>query len=139
MIVPAEPSEHHQEAILAPLLVYNESQVGRTLHEPVAILLQGDAHSEVVGGLWGKIYYEWLFVELLFVPENLRGARLGSQMIAKAEDMARQKNCVGVWLDTFSFQAPEFYRKLGYDVFGSLDNYPTGRTRFFLQKRFTHS
>lgn len=52
-----------------------------------------------------------------------------------AEAIAHDKGCVGVWLDTFSFQAPDFYQKLGYSVFGELKDYPPGYSRFFLQKR----
>jgi ribosomal protein S18 acetylase RimI-like enzyme len=55
--------------------------------------------------------------------------------MAMAEDLARERGCVGVWLDTFDFQAPEFYRKHGYEQFGRLDDYPPGHQRLFFQKR----
>ncbi len=51
-----------------------------------------------------------------------------------AETLAREKNCVGIWLDTFDFQAPEFYRQLGFSEFGQVNDYPPGHRRFFFQK-----
>ncbi|WP_247749109.1 GNAT family N-acetyltransferase [Rhizobium sp. L245/93] len=55
-------------------------------------------------------------------------------MLQQAEGWARERGCVGVWLDTFSFQAPGFYEKQGYTVFGVLDHYPGEMQRFFLRK-----
>ena len=52
-----------------------------------------------------------------------------------AENFARERDCIGVWLDTFDFQAPAFYRKLGYQAFGQLNDYPPGHQRLFFQKR----
>jgi ribosomal protein S18 acetylase RimI-like enzyme len=51
-----------------------------------------------------------------------------------AEEVAQKKHCIGIWLETFSFQAPGFYRKLGYSEFGRLADYPPGHTRFYYQK-----
>ena len=74
-----------------------------------------------------------MFIDFLFVPENLRGAGHGRTLMQKAEEIARLRGCTGIWLDTFTFQARGFYEKLGYAVFGQLDNYPRGEVRFFLQ------
>jgi GNAT superfamily N-acetyltransferase len=102
--------------------------------EPVAILLR-DAEDRPVGGLWGRSGYDWMFVEYLAVPEALRGQRLGSALIAEAERIARARGCCGIWLDTFAFQARGFYEKLGFTVFGTLEDHPRGSRRFFLSKR----
>ena len=51
-----------------------------------------------------------------------------------AEEVARERGCAGIWLDTFSFQARGFYEKLGYTVFGRIDDYPPGQSRFWLRK-----
>jgi RimJ/RimL family protein N-acetyltransferase len=53
----------------------------------------------------------------------------------RAEDIARAHGCIGLWLDTYEFQARGFYEKLGFTLFGTLDDHPVGRKRFFLQKR----
>jgi len=137
--IPAEPSEADREAIMTPLIAYNEALAGPAKYEPLAILLRDSATGGSMGGLWGQIYFEWLFVELLFVADGARRGGIGSGLLARAEDIARSKGCVGVWLDTFSFQAPEFYRKHGYEVFGTLEDYPTGRQRFYLRKTLAPS
>jgi len=60
---------------------------------------------------------------------------MGSQLMRMAEDLAREKECVGIWLDTFSFQAPAFYQKMGYSELGQIVDYPPGHRRHFFQKR----
>jgi GNAT superfamily N-acetyltransferase len=129
-----QPPEADREAILKPLLAYNERNGGSPRYEPFAIKLCDEATGACLGGLWGQIYYDWLFVELLFIPEEERGKGIGASLIARAESIARGKGCVGVWLDTFSFQAPGFYPKLGYEVFAILDDYPKGGRRTFFRK-----
>jgi GNAT superfamily N-acetyltransferase len=132
--IPPEPSDADREAVLRPLLAYNQASGGASKYEPVAIMLRDTISGDSLGGLWGKLYYDWLFVELLFVPEHLRDADYGSSLLSRAEDLARHKGCVGIWLDTHSFQAPAFYLKQGYETFGVLDDYPRGAKRFFFRK-----
>jgi GNAT superfamily N-acetyltransferase len=132
--IPPEPSDADREAVLRPLLAYNQANGGASKYEPVAIMLRDTTSGDSLGGLWGKLYYNWLFVELLFVPDHLRGADFGTHLLARAEELARQKNCVGIWLDTHRFQAPAFYLKQGYETFGTLDDYPKGGKRFFFRK-----
>jgi GNAT superfamily N-acetyltransferase len=85
--------------------------------------------------LIGSLYGDWLFIALLWVHAELRRRRVGSGLIAEAENRAREFGCHFAWVDTFSFQAPEFYRKLGYVEFARLDDYPPGHCRIFLRKR----
>ena len=95
-----------------------------------------ESDRQAVGGLWGKTVYDWLFVEWLAVPDEHRGKGLGTALIQEAEGIARANDCVGIWLDTFEFQARGFYEKLGFEVFGVLEDHPVGQCRFFLRKRF---
>ena len=62
---------------------------------------------------------------------------IASARLERAEEVAREHGCVGIWLDTFTFQAPGFYQKLGYTVFGEISNYPPGSSRFFLHKHLS--
>jgi GNAT superfamily N-acetyltransferase len=93
-----------------------------------------DGNRTCVGGLWGRLHYDWLFIEMLLVPEQLRGEGSGSRLLVKAEEFARERGCVGVWLDTHGFQAPHFYLKQGYERFGSLADHPRGFDRIFFRK-----
>ncbi len=128
------PSEADREAILAPLRAYNISHAGDPRIRPVALVLTDEA-GEKVGGLWGRCSYDWMFVELLSVPEGHRGGNHGRALMAQAEAIARDHGCVGMWLDTFEFQARGFYEKLGFELFGTLEDHPVGRRRFFLRMR----
>lgn len=130
-----DPDEADISAIRDPLIAYNKAAAGRpTGYQPMVLHVLDEA-GRPVGGLLGFALFDWLFVELLFVPEAARGQGMGSQLIARAEAFAREQGLAGVWLDTFSFQAPGFYEKLGYAVFGSIDDHPRGGSRFFLLKR----
>lgn len=135
----ANPTEEERLAILAPLVDYNAQQAGDGLSEKLALLVRDEVTGEILGGLHARVLYRWLFVELLVVPEQTRGQGMGSTLMQRAEDLARERGCVGVWLDTFEFQAPDFYRQHGYTEFGHIDDYPPGHKRFFFQKRLTSS
>ena len=130
----AQPSEADREPILQRLLVYNEANGGPANYEAFAIRLSDTTTGADVGGIWARIYYAWLYVDLLYVPEAARGRDIGSRLLAKAEAFARRRGCTGVWLNTFSFQAPGFYRKRGYRAFGILSDYPRGGKLFFFRK-----
>lgn len=134
MEVSLDVTEQDREAILKPLRAYNLGHTGPLPFETVGILLRDPASNQVVGGLYAKISAGWMFIELLSVPEQLRTQGAGSRLMAAAEDLARQKGCGGIWLDTFSFQAPGFYRKLGFSEFGHIADYPKGHQRHFFQK-----
>jgi len=101
---------------------------------PLSVVLRDDAGS-IVGGLTGSTNWGWLHVDLLAVSEDVRGAGAGSALLAAAEDIARERGCGYSYLDTFSFQALGFYEKHDYEIFGVLDDFPTGAQRYFLRKK----
>jgi len=102
----------------------------------LAVLLSEPENEETLGGLWGWTSFSFLQIDLLYILKAMRGAGLGSRLIHMAEEEAMRRGCSGAWLDTFSFQARGFYEKLGYAVFGSIEDYPPGHSRFFLKKTF---
>lgn len=97
-----------------------------------ALLLHAE-HGGLAGGLCGVLAWQWLFVQALWVDDTWRGRGIGRGLLARAEAHAVAAGCHSVWLDTF--QARGFYRALGYQEFGALENYPEGQTRWFLCKR----
>lgn len=101
-------------------------------HERFAFLLY-DTANYLVGGVSGILYWDWVFIESLWVDDMLRGNGLGIELMKHAETHAVSRGCHAAWLDTF--QARAFYEKCGYEVFGALDNYPAGQQRWFLKKR----
>jgi GNAT superfamily N-acetyltransferase len=136
MVIPDRPDDADRTAILEALIAFNEKAGGRSGFQPLAILIRDPANGKTCGGLWGRTAYDWLFVELFVIPEEFRGRKLGSQVLKQAEDIARQRGCVGAWLDTYAFQAPGFYKKHGYEVFGMIENHPRGSHRNFFKKMF---
>ena len=127
------PDMSLRDAIVTPLVTFNVRQTGIDDFRPLALTIADDAGA-VVGGLWGRTMMGWLFVELLFVPEALRGQGIGTELLRRAEGEAVSRGCHHVWLDTFEFQARGFYERLGYRVFGELKDYPPGFSRYFMQK-----
>ncbi len=91
---------------------------------------QGD----LVGGLLGETFWCWLHVDDLWVNEAYRNAGIGSQLMACAEAEAIERGCLHVNIETHEFQAPDFYRKLGYSVWGILEDFPPGHQKIFLKK-----
>ena len=134
IVVVEEPGEDERATVLETLIRYNEMAGPPTELEPVAILLE-DADGAAVGGLYGRILYDWLFVELLAIPEELRGHGFGTALMAQAEAIARARGCIGIWLDTYTFQARPFYEKLGFAVFGIIEDFPKGEACQFMSKR----
>jgi GNAT superfamily N-acetyltransferase len=121
-------------AIVVPLIAFNRENGPPINRLDIALTLR-DERGNLEGGLWGRAAFDWLFVEYLAVPPHLRGNGAGTALMLQAERIAREHGCIGIWLDTFSFQARPFYEKLGYTLFGQLDDHPRGGTRYFMQKR----
>lgn len=122
--------------VLKGILAFNEAAVGPSGRRPLSVLVRDPETGAVRGGLTGRTDKKWLFIELFYLPEDLRGGGLGATLIARAEAEARARGCVGAWLDSYSFQAPEFYRKQGYTEFGHVPDNPPGHNRYFFRKVF---
>ncbi|MBS3850310.1 GNAT family N-acetyltransferase [Devosia sp. BSSL-BM10] len=135
IVVDTNPVAADYDIIADGLLAFNAAASGRprTAKTDFAVLLRDD-DGATVGGLWGAVFSDWLFIELLYVPDSLRGQDLGSQLMAKAEGHARAQDLTGIWLDTYSFQARPFYEKLGFAVVGEIVDMPPGSSRYFLSK-----
>jgi GNAT superfamily N-acetyltransferase len=134
IVVHDAPDQTHRDAVVQALMDFNDKAVGPSGFRPLCIMINDPETGAPVGGLWGKTAYDWCFVELFVIPEQFRGQDLGSKILAQAEDIARARGCVGLWLDTYWFQARGFYEKQGYEVFGRIDDYPHGGPRYFLKK-----
>lgn len=93
------------------------------------------ADGEVAGGLLGQFRTHWLHIDILVVRPDLRGTGAGRALMQQAEDAARERGSHGLWLDTFQFQAPDFYEHLGFTRFGTIENYHDGHSRYFYLKR----
>lgn len=130
-----KPAPAVAKALVDLLLRFNDAGSGRPYdHHMLVVSITDPTTKEITGGLWGSTSYDYLHIDMLFVPEQFRRQRLGTAIMKKAEEEAVRRGCRGSYLDTFSFQARGFYEKLGYAVFGALEDTPPGHSRFFMKK-----
>jgi GNAT superfamily N-acetyltransferase len=129
------PAEPVRSVVLNGLRAFNRQHAPAPGFEP--LVLGARANDRVVGGLVGETGWQWLYVDLLWVDETYRRKRIGRRLLEAGEAEARRRGCQHVYLDTFDFQARAFYERLGYVVFGVLDDYPPGHQRFFLRRDFS--
>jgi len=127
------PSPQDRKFIDERLGDYNASFLDDNRYDYFGLFVRGDADA-IRAGLIGNCYVDWLFINLLWVHSDLRRRGIGSGLIAEAERRAIAFGCHSAYVDTFSFQGPEFYPRFGYKVFGTLD-YPPDHKRIFLQKK----
>jgi ribosomal protein S18 acetylase RimI-like enzyme len=117
---------------------HNIAVTGNAPYYPVGFYVM-DTDGSVLGGLMGQIWARWLHVGTLWVDERVRGRGHASRLMETAERYAIEKGCTDSFLETFSFQARPFYEKLGYRVFGTLENYPEGHSYYYLTKHLDAS
>ncbi len=127
------PEPADQQVVNDGLRAFNVAVIGDPHEQPVSCFVR-DAGGRVVGGLLGRVKWRWLYVAKLWLPDALRGQGIGRRMMDEIECYAWAHDCLGVYLDTFEYQALPFYQKLGYDLYGTLDGYPPGYRQFYLRK-----
>jgi len=113
---------------------YNDSVTGQPDNAVLDVLITDPSTHEVVGGLVGRTSLGLFFINLVYVPEHLRGSGVGSAVLRQAEAEAKRRGCGRAVLFTITFQAPEFYRKHGYEVFGEVPCEPEGTSRIYMVK-----
>ncbi|HEY1722264.1 MAG TPA: GNAT family N-acetyltransferase [Magnetospirillaceae bacterium] len=133
------PDPADRDVILKGILAAGEAVAGPANPRPLVIPVRSADGTRVEGGLWGRTSWHWLIVELLFLPESRRGTGLGTKLMLLAEEEAVRRQCRGIWLDTFSFQARPFYEGLGFTCFGTIEAFMPGHDRFFMMKRLVQA
>jgi GNAT superfamily N-acetyltransferase len=133
-----------RNVVRSGLRAYNDSRSdvlrgyrerGETEEVPLDLYAYDDA-GELIGGIVAATWGSWLAIDLVWVREDQRGTGLGSDLLRRIEQRARdERGCIGVRLDTWGFQAKPFYEKQGYKVFGVLEDHPPGETEYQLFKR----
>lgn len=106
----------------------------KTPNEDISFLLKDDS-GKINGGITANMFWHHMHIESLWVDEILRGKGYGRALLERMEKLAYEKGCRFIYLDTFSFQAPEFYKQNGYEAFGVIEDHPKGFNQYFLHKR----
>jgi GNAT superfamily N-acetyltransferase len=123
-----------QETIREGLRRFNLEQTGTSDRRALAVLATHPDTGEVLGGLLGRTSLGLLFIDVFFLSEELRGRGVGSRILRAAEDEGRRRGCSAAMLVTISFQAPAFYERHGYRLFGAIDCQPPGTRRLFMTR-----
>lgn len=112
---------------------YNRSKREEAESVPLNLYVE-DEKGNLLAGLVAETFGNWLEIEYLFVKEELRGKGIGSRLLRRAENEAKNRNCRFAFVNTYQFQTPDFYQKYGYKEVFALKNYPYTGQRFYYQK-----
>lgn len=135
MLTLALTRDPQAEAVIGGgLAAYNAGRFRPADRTTLDVLVRDDNSGEPVGGLLGHTSYGLFFLELFYLPGELRGSGLGSRIIGLAEGEAQRRGCTAGFVYTVTFQAPGFYERHGYRRLGEIDCPPDGATRIFLTK-----
>ena len=116
------------------LRAFNEAAAG-PLGARRVVLAVRDETNRLIGGLTAEIFWNALYIDILWVDEDHRRRGYGAALLLRAEDAGRAESCDVAYLSTFDFQAPSFYDRYGYEVLGELQDVPPGsRSRWFSKK-----
>ena len=120
------------------LVEYNLRQVAKT--KPIEFIDINkkimDENNNIIAGCLAKMYcWRVIYIDILWVDENYRKQGLGTKLLKEIERVAEEEKCTLIHLDTFDFQAKEFYLRHGYEVFGVLEDCPENHCRYYLKKK----
>jgi GNAT superfamily N-acetyltransferase len=133
VVVMDAPDQQTVDLIQQGLGEYNIEQAGLHDRRAVAVLAKDEA-GKTLGGVLGRTSLGLLFLDTFYLPKAQRGAGLGSRILAAAEEEGRKRGCRAAVLYTISFQAPDFYKRHGWRVFGEIPCDPPGTSRIFMTK-----
>jgi len=128
------PKQEDINIILEKIIEYNLSRIESKEVKPIAIFVKDENDNEV-GGISAETHGNWLEISLLYVNEKLRGQKIGSKLLKDVEAKAIKRGCKYSFVDTFSFQAKDFYVKLGYKEVFTLEEYPLTSKRHYFVKQ----
>ena len=134
IVLEPHADEELREVVRERLGLYSIAMTGYEEYYPVSVFLR-DTNDEILGGVIGEIWGQWLFVSHVWLAAPFRRHGYGGKLLAMAERYALEKGCHNAWLTTASFQARPFYEKFGYELFAELDEFPPGHKLYFLKKQ----
>ena len=134
MHVRLENKESHKAQEIGDLIrAYNRSKREEAESESLNLYVE-DEKGNLMAGLVAETFGNWLEIEYLFVKEELRGQGIGSKLLQQAENEAKKRNCRFAFVNTYQFQAPDFYLSHGYKEVFALQDYPYTGQRYYYQK-----
>jgi ribosomal protein S18 acetylase RimI-like enzyme len=134
LTIDEHPDEADVHLLDQHINAFNAATTGITDGRLLSLFLR-DEQGAIVAGLYGWTWGGCLEIKYLWVAEAWRGRGHGTRLLAAAEREAIARGCTQAMLDTHSFQAPLFYQRAGYTIFGVIDNYPVGHAKYYLKKQ----
>lgn len=123
------------QAVQDGLIAYNLKYAPPNPFEPLNLFIRDDAGT-IKGGLLGGSAWSWMYISIFWLDESIQRQGYGTKLLQMVEEEALKRGCIGCFVDTMNFQAPEFYKKHGYTVWGTLDEFPPpNHSRIFFKKR----
>ncbi|AJD27595.1 GNAT family N-acetyltransferase [Clostridium botulinum] len=136
-IIRESSSEEEADLIVDRIVEYNLSKVPAKQEVPLLCINRviEDTNGEIIAGILSKMYcWNCIYIDVLWIKEEYRKDGLGTKLLKEVEKIAKEKDCHLIHLDTFDFQAKDFYIKHGYEIFGILDQCPENHKRYFMKK-----
>jgi GNAT superfamily N-acetyltransferase len=133
------PSQAEVSSIYEGLREFNLPHLPGLYELEFGVFIRND-ELQIIGGAIGNIILSVMHIKYLWLTKAIRGQGIGSNIIATLEANAKSRGLKSITLDTYSFQAPDFYTKMGFLEVGKFENYPcTGIDKLFFQKNLTTS
>lgn len=141
MIITQQWNQEDSDYIRKKVIEHNLSKLPDDVKHPVKNIsfILRDEGEKILGGITGTIFWYHLHIDFLWIDESLRGKGYGKELLNRIEKIAREHRCNLIQLDTFSFQAPNFYQKYGYEIVGIIEEHPNkGSQQYYLKKKLTY-
>ena len=134
-----QPSAADVAVVQAGLLAFNVQHLGLEPRTGAVNIFLRDRSGQIIGRLLGGWRWGWLYVDKLWIEEAHRQRGGGSRLLAAAEAEAIAAGCTDAVVDTFSFQAPGFYERHGYETYATLQGFPPGYRQLYFHKKLVDS
>ena len=133
VVVEHPPTHATEVAIRSGLSSANAKSTGDGNFDSIFVAAR-DSSATVIGGVLGEAYWGWVNFTAVWVHPDHRRRGLATRMLREAEAEVIRMGYSQAYLDTFSFQSPDLYLRLGYEIFGQLNDFPAGYKRLFMRK-----
>ena len=133
-VIETEPAPDDVQYLEERIYEFNSTVTGITDGAWLAIFVR-DEQKRIVAGICGNTWGGWCEIRQFWVEAARRKQGLGTRLLEAAEQEARQRGCTHILLMTFSFQAPGFYAKHGFEVLAVVDDHPRGHRNLLLRKQ----
>lgn len=133
--VSVKQDDHTLKTLVSGVRSHNFENAGAETSKPLSVVCRNNGGS-LIGGVAGRTIYKQFLIDVLWVEQSARGAGLGRRLMEMAEIEAKERGCLAAQVDTLSFQAPEFYEKLGFETVGKVSGFPESPDRYFFLKRY---